>query len=192
MDFWEIATLITGIIYIVLEIKQKNFMWVVGILTGVAALIAFYNKSLYASMALNAYYVGISIWGLFVWMKDSEKLKDEKEDVIHLNRASWKAYIVSAIILLLGSILFIKILRWLGDPMSEAEAIMAVLSAIATYWLAKSYIQHWLFWIFADCVTAYICFSQHLFWMAGLYFIYSVVAFYGLYHWKSRGVYLSD
>ena len=31
MDFMQIFTLVTGVIYIILEIRQKNFMWVVGI-----------------------------------------------------------------------------------------------------------------------------------------------------------------
>lgn len=32
----ELFAFITGIIYIILEIRQKNMMWVIGILTGLA------------------------------------------------------------------------------------------------------------------------------------------------------------
>ena len=55
MDFMEIFTLVTGVIYIILEIRQKNFMWVVGIATSIAAMWVFFRQGLYASFALNTY-----------------------------------------------------------------------------------------------------------------------------------------
>ena len=49
-EFMEIFTLVTGILYIILEIRQKNSMWVVGIVTGLAAMVVFFIQGLYASM----------------------------------------------------------------------------------------------------------------------------------------------
>ena len=53
----EVFSLITGILYLLLEIRQKNAMWIVGILTSGAAVVVFANEHLYASMCLNIYYV---------------------------------------------------------------------------------------------------------------------------------------
>ena len=61
MDFWQIFTLITGVIYMILEIRQKNFMWVVGIATSLAAMWVFFRQGLYASFGLNTYYFIINI-----------------------------------------------------------------------------------------------------------------------------------
>ena len=36
----EIFTLVTGVIYVVLEIRQKNFMWIVGMANALAAITA--------------------------------------------------------------------------------------------------------------------------------------------------------
>ena len=49
MDFMQIFTLITGVIYIVLEIRQKDFMWIVGIATSLAAMWVFFRQGLYAT-----------------------------------------------------------------------------------------------------------------------------------------------
>ena len=38
MDLMQIFTLVTGVVYIVLEIRQKNFMWGVGIATSLTAM----------------------------------------------------------------------------------------------------------------------------------------------------------
>ena len=64
MDYMQIFTLLTGVIYIVLEIRQKNFMWVVGIATSLAAMWVFFRQGLYASFGLNTYYFITAFIGL--------------------------------------------------------------------------------------------------------------------------------
>ena len=46
MDFMQVFTLVTGVIYIILEIRQKNLMWVVGIATSLAAMWVFFRQGL--------------------------------------------------------------------------------------------------------------------------------------------------
>lgn len=192
MNFWEIATLVTGVIYIILEIKQKNFMWVVGILTGVAAFIVFYKKGLYASMLLNAYYVIISFWGLYAWKRDAAKMKKSASAEIHLNKLSMSTCIASMLILLVGTLLFMKVLAYFNDPMSGLDASVTILSAIATFWLSRSYAEQWILWVVADLATAIMCLSQSLPWMFVLYLLYSVVAIYGYIYWIRNGQYVKS
>ena len=70
----EIFAFVTGVLYLILEIAQKNAMWVIGILTGVACAYSFAVQRLWASMGLNIYYVFVSIWGLYQWRRDSRML----------------------------------------------------------------------------------------------------------------------
>ena len=71
----EIFTLVTGVIYVVLEIRQKNFMWIVGMANALAAMYMFFSKDLYASFGLNTYYFAIAFWGLYQWRRDARRLK---------------------------------------------------------------------------------------------------------------------
>ena len=74
MDFMQIFTLVTGVIYIILEIRQKNSMWYVGILTSIAAMWVFFRQDLYASFGLNTYYLITSIIGLWQWKRKAKKV----------------------------------------------------------------------------------------------------------------------
>ena len=128
----EIFTLVTGVIYIILEIRQKNFMWVIGVLTSVAAMWVFWRQSLYASFGLNTYYLITAFIGLWQWNRDKKKVgheDSESADVIHLNRMTFKAMAVSLAVGIAG----IFGLAWLMDlvenPMSYLDASVAVLSA---------------------------------------------------------------
>lgn len=81
MDYWEIFTLVTGLAYVVLEVRQKNAMWILGILTAFASMIVFFRQGLYAFFGLQVYYFLISFWGLYRWEMDRramEKFRTEE------------------------------------------------------------------------------------------------------------------
>ena len=195
MNLMEIITLVTGVIYIILEIRQKNFMWVVGIATSLAAMWVFFRQGLYASFGLNAYYLVTSFIGLWQWRRDRSKLEIKtdlpKDEVIHLNRLSAKTLLISAVCAVAGTIALAEIMVLFENPMSYMDSAVAVLSAIATWWLVRSYLQQWWIWIAADAMSTVLCTSQGLWWMSLLYCLYSLSAAYGLYHWKRHGKYVS-
>lgn len=186
----EIFAFITGLIYIVLEIGQKNSMWIVGILTGLACSFSFAAQHVWASMGLNLYYVFVSVWGLYQWKKDGEKLGDEQESAIHLNKLSGRSALVSLLIFALGSVALVALLRLLNGTETVYDALVAIMSAIATWWLAKSYIEQWLIWIFADALAAILCLLSGMYWMAVMYLAYAASAIYGYIHWKKHGVFI--
>ena len=198
----EIFAFVTGILYIVLEIGQKNAMWIIGILTGIACAWSFAVQTLWASMGLNIYYVFMSVWGLWQWRRDSmilsektrelppEEAADEAKSAIHLRRPSRKVLIVSAVLAVVGSAVLIWVLHLLGDKESAMDAVVTVLSAVATWWLAKSYPHQWLIWLVADLLSAVLCLAVGMYWMALLYGAYTVSAAYGWFHWTRHGTYL--
>ena len=191
----EIFTLVTGVIYIILEIRQKNLMWVVGILTSVAAMWVFFRQGLYASFALNTYYLVTSFIGLWQWRKDigriSQDGSEQKDGTVRLKRLSIKTVAVSAFAVVAGTLALAFLMELLENPMSYLDSAVAVLSAVATWWLVRCYIQQWWLWIAADTVSTVLCASQGLWWMAALYAAYAVSAIIGYIHWKKHGRYIS-
>lgn len=184
----EIITLITGVIYIILELGQKNAMWLVGIVTSLAAMYVFAVEKLWASLGLNTYYFLISFWGLYQWRKDKKKLENDAE--IHLNKLSASIIVKSLIFLIIGTFGLSFLMKYLENPQSYLDSFIAILSAIATWWLTKAYLEQWLLWLVADSLLALMCIIQGLPWLALLYFLYAVAAAYGYYHWRKKGVYL--
>lgn len=193
MDWMQIFTLVTGVMYIVLEIRQKNLMWVVGIATSLAAMWVFFRQGLYASFGLNTYYLITSFVGIWQWGRDRKKLSSDtgqSSDVIHLNRITAKVVAVSALVTVAGILALAFIMEQIENPMSYLDASVTVLSAVATWWLVKSYIQQWWLWIAADFLSTLLCASQGMWWMAALYAAYTLSAVYGYRHWKKKGQYV--
>ena len=184
----EIFALVTGIVYVVLEILQKNAMWVVGILTGAACAFEFAVTHVWASMGLNLYYVAMSVVGLIQWRKASGQVE---EGDIHLQKVSLKAGILSAVLFTAGTAVMIPVLKATGDPAPFLDAIAVMLSVVGTWWLAQSYLEQWFIWIVADVLTTALCLKTGQYWMSILYLAYIGSAVYGYIHWKSRGKYVS-
>lgn len=204
MDWMQIFTLVTGVIYIVLEIRQKNFMWVVGIATSLAAMWVFFRQGLYASFGLNTYYFITAFIGLWQWRRDKKALAvkqvnepDEEAlqgDVICLNRLSLNTVLSSAVVTVAGTLALSWGMTWAEsagvlneNPMSLLDSAVAVLSAVATWWLVKSYREQWWLWIVADTLSVVLCALQGMWWMSLLYVAYVIAAVYGLHYWKLHG-----
>ena len=193
----EIFTLITGVIYIILEIRQKNSMWLVGVLTSLAAMLVFFRQGLYGSFALNTYYLITSFIGIWQWNKDKRKLGEADgvaadKDTVHLNRLTIKVMLVSTVVLVAGTLGLAQIMTIFENPMSYMDSFIAVLSALATWWLVRAYIEQWWLWIVADMMSTLLCASQGLWWMTALYGVYAASAIYGYIHWKRKGVYINQ
>lgn len=192
----EIFTLVTGILYIILEIRQKNLMWVVGVFTSLAAMWVFFRQGLYASFLLNTYYLVTAFIGLWQWGRDRRRLvmenpeAKEVADVIHLNRMSLKTLTISLAAAVVGTFSLAWVMEFLENPMSYLDAAVAVLSAVATWWLVRSYLQQWWLWIVADTLSTVLCLAQGMWWMSVLYAAYTLSAVYGYVHWKKHGRYV--
>ena len=180
--------MVTGVAYVALEIMQKRLMWVVGILTAAACAFSFGVQHVWASMGLNLYYLAMSVVGLVQWKKAEQQVE---ADGLHLQKLSRKTALWSAAAFVLGSLGLIFLLRATGDPAPQLDGVATMLSIIATWWLAKSYLQQWLLWIVADVISAALCVSTGQWWMAALYLVYAASAVYGYFHWKSRGKYVN-
>ena len=211
-DFLGIFTLVTGVLFLILEIRQSNWMWAFQLLSAAAAMVSFFMGGLYASCALKLYYVVRAFVGFRQWRRDEGRLReaveshsaqgcDERRECLsegnggnelHLRRLGWKTLVLSTLLMIAGTSVLFFLLRFLGDPKSVADAGATVLSAIATWWLAKSYPQQWLLWIVADAVSAWICWEPGMMSMAVRYIIYAISAIYGYYHWMRKGEYIES
>lgn len=186
----EWFALASGVAYIILEILQRKAMWIVGIATGAACAVSFGIQHVYAQMLLNIYYVGVSVWGIRQWAAASEKLEEETGGsvAIHIGTPGRTVKAFSVLAFVAGTALMSFLLKLSGGHLYVLDAATAVLSAIATFWLARSYVAQWLMWVAADLMSTVLCLLGGMPWMALLYAGYAISAVYGWYHWKKHGI----
>lgn len=194
-EYIQIFALVTGIIYMVMQITQYKLMWYVDLLTaGAACYVSVANfqdgvwAPVWAQAAMNAYYIVMAVVGIVKWKQFDEKSGGR----LHIVKPEKSDAAVAAAILAVGSPLLCFLLSRTNDPAPIADGLSMMFSIVGTWFLAKSFLENWAMWIAADILAVIIYGSQDAWWMAVLYFCYIISSVIGISHWKKNGIHISD
>jgi len=179
-NFIEIIGAVLAFVYLILEIKRKWFFWVVGIISSSFYVYIFFYARLYAEMGLNFYYIIMSVYGLFNW-KFSSKANDGTLGLRHINsKTTFVLFLVFIVFVILVSIILGK---FSDSTVPLPDSIIAVLSMIATWMVAKKIVECWYIWIFVNFFATVLYITQKLYPTAVLFLVYSILSFIGLFEW---------
>ena len=181
----EIFGAVTGIVYVILEIRQNIWLWPLGIVTSAIYLWVFYNSRFYADMGLQGYYLAISIYGWFLWTR-KDRIKDQQSTpALPVTRISLRLSVLLTIITALLTLVIWYILSQFTDsPLPGWDAFTTSISIVATWMLARKIIEHWVLWIIADVVSVGLYVYRGLYPTVVLFTVYTVMAAIGYYKWK--------
>ena len=178
----ELLGAILGILYIRFSIRQNILTWPTGILTSLLYVIVFFKSGLYAAMGLQFYYVVISIYGWYYWLKGKTDVDKTVLPVQAVNKKLWVKIGFTSIIIY-AAILFVLI-RFSDSEVPLLDSLTTSFSIVATWMLAKKYIENWIIWIFVDFVTIGLYIYKSLWPTVILFLVYTVMAFFGYIEWK--------
>ncbi len=208
-NYIEVFGALTGIIYVVLEIRQAVWLWPVGIVTSAVYVWIFFTGKLYADMSLQAYYVVISILGWYWWMKGGGRRAEgegqeyqaedspleggqggvmtviEKPKTLVVTRLKYKTGLILLVtFIILYFFMWLTLSRLTDSPVPEWDAFLTSLSIIATWMLARKIYEHWFLWIVVNSVSVILYFTRGLYPTVVLYFVYLSMSFVGLLAWR--------
>ncbi|QGY46738.1 nicotinamide riboside transporter PnuC [Maribellus comscasis] len=177
----EVLGAILGVLYIIFSIKQNVLTWPTGLLTSVLYVVVFFQSKFYADMGLQVYYVVISIYGWYYWLKGATG-DDNNVPVKKTPNRLWLKLSVATIIIYFV-ILFILI-KFTDSDVPFMDSFTTALSIVATWMLARKYMEHWLIWVFVDLFSSVLYVYKNLWATAVLFVVYTVMAAVGYYQWK--------
>jgi len=184
----EIVGVVSGLVYLYLEVKEMVWLWPVGIITSALFVVVFYESKFYADMALNIYYVIISIYGWYVWLYGARgNSKGAKAKPLPISRTP--AYIWKYLVL--AFLLMFLLMEWVlasftDSPVPVGDAFTTALSVVATWMLARKYIEQWWLWVIVNSVSLGLYLWKGLYPTSFLFFFYTTLAVVGYYHWRKR------
>jgi nicotinamide mononucleotide transporter len=182
-NYIELLGVITSVLFTILSIRQKPAAWIFGICSAVFYALVYFQNKLYASMALQGYYFVISIYGWFYWLKGVKK--EDTGDPLPVQLTSFKFIAIIFLIGLTLNILLWYILRTYTDsPYPVLDSLTTTVSIIATWMLARKYIENWILWIGVDIISIWLYFYIKLYPTAILFIIYTVLAIIGYIEWE--------
>ncbi len=184
MNYLEVLGTAIGLAYLYLEYKASAWLWVASIAMPAIYLAVYYDAGLYADFAISIYYILASIYGMFCWLKGRGCVDASGEalKITHMPKPIYATLSVlsSMIFVLIGCVLD----RFTDSTVPWADAFTTALSIVAMWMLARKYVEQWLVWIVADMACSILYVYKDLWFTAGLYLVYAVIAVFGYRKWK--------
>lgn len=202
LSYIELAASLFGLVYVVFEVLQKNFMWYLWVLTSITFGLVYYYSHIYAYMGLQIYYVAMGIYGIYSWRRAKAlakraaaqpatqpgELGSEDADILVVRRMSREVAILSTLFSIIVFFILTYILKCTEDPNPWLDSFCSVISMLATFWLSRQYLQNWYLWIVCNVASTILSLSVEQYYAALLYFVMIGMAVWGLWHWNKNGV----
>lgn len=180
----EIFGAVTGIIYVILEIKRNILLWPLGIITSAVYIYVFGHSGFYANMGLQGYYLVISIYGWFMWRRHTqdEQGGEQQSDVKRIDRvtATWCLLVAAA----LWAGLWLLLDKATDSPVPVWDGLITSLSVVATWMLTRKYLEQWYVWIVANAIAVVVYLVMGMYPTAVLFIVYFVMAIVGVRAWS--------
>lgn len=179
----DIITTLLGLAYILLEYKASIWLWAVGFVMQALDIVLYYDKGLYADCAMEFYYIGMTIYGFWVWKFGRKKNQQQDADlpVTHFKKNLILPWVLGT--LAIWAVLWYWLVQ-IGSTVPVADAFTTALSFVGIWALARKYLEQWLIWIVVDVVTCVLYFYKGIPFKASLYGLYIVIAVFGYIRWR--------
>lgn len=169
----EFVAVVTSLIGVWLGTTGKRIMWPWWGISSALYAWLFYNWNLYASGILQLVFIAAAIWGWLGWGPVGAQ-----------PRTGTRKQVLSTI--LGGLVLWVIIaplLAKIGAAATWPDSFGLVFSVIAQIIMVLEFRENWILWFIVDAVYSIEYFTQHLWFTAALYVLFTAIALRGWLKW---------
>ena len=155
--------LVISFIYLVLEFKQRQSMWIWSILCSCIYLIIYVDKQLYADAGFSCFNICVSFWGLWKWhrrvLRNQKRLGEdpEKKGFIEYRTLNFRNWLkVLSVATGVYAAIFLILYFLTDSPVPYRDAFNTTLNIVGTWLLGYKVIEVWGFWFLANVSSVYL------------------------------------
>jgi len=171
----------TGALCVWLAARSDPWTWPLGIANNLLYLVVFWRSRLYADALLQVVYAAISVYGMWRWRGGATARVRPVERATRLELA-----IVAAAALAASVGLGFALRAHTDSDVPWVDAATTAVSLAAQWLMSRRLIENWYVWIAVDLVYVPLYLYKDLDVTAGLYFVFLLLCFGGLRHWRAE------
>lgn len=175
----EVVAVTTAILYLLLAIQQRIACWFFAAISTSIYIYLFVEVKLYMESVLNLYYLGMAVYGWYVW---SRKRPDEARRPVTMwpLRVHMIAIVAITLVAAFSG-------HWLSTNTDAAypyvDSMTTWFALWATYLVAEKVLENWWYWFVIDSVSVFIYWSRDLQLTSILFVFYVLIIPFGIYSW---------
>ncbi|HNH50637.1 MAG TPA: nicotinamide riboside transporter PnuC [Myxococcota bacterium] len=164
-----------------LVVRQKVASWPVGILNNALYLVLFWEGGLYADALLQVVYVGIALYGWWMWLYGGEARTE-----LGVSRATGLHLGLTSVGVVFGTLGLAKLLSVYTDSTVPGwDGWTTALSLGATWMQSRKYLESWVLWIVADLFYIGLYWYKDLHLTSVVYAVFLLMCIRGYRDWRA-------
>ena len=169
----------TGVVYVLLIMARRRVGWIFGGISSLILMVLAARAKLPMNALLQLTYVVAAVYGWWSWSKAG----DDRP----IGKWHWRGHAAALAICLLVSLGLAHLPAMeQSSAFPFTDSLVACAGLVATWLVARVYLENWLYWIVVDAVSISLYFAQGLVVASFLYVMYLVIATVGFFHWLAR------
>lgn len=175
-------------------LRRRVWAWPVGIVGNVLLFTVFLGgvfhtpqaRDLYGQAGRQVFFVAVAVYGWVRWSQARRVARahgDADAPAVVPRWAGRSGWVQIAVVGVVGTVACALVFRALGSWGPWADAWIFVGSLLATYGMARGWIEFWLIWIAVDAVGVPLLLSAGYYPSAVLYLVYAGVVVSGFVVW---------
>ncbi|BBP42992.1 nicotinamide riboside transporter PnuC [Thiosulfativibrio zosterae] len=180
---WEWLAASLGIAYVILAAKESVWCWPAAFISTLIYTVLFWEGQLPMQALLNAYYIGVAVYGYWVWTKTHAIQNQEKSLTVSRRPLNFHLIFISAgisISLALGYALSLSP----DNRLPYLDASVTVFAVMNTLLMAHKVLENWLYWLVINTAAIALYWQTGFFVTIAMFVVYWVLAVYGYWQWR--------
>ena len=179
-DPLESAAVLFGIVSVYLSVRENIWSWPTAIVNVTLYIFVFHRARLYADMALQVVYIGISLYGWYEWLHGGRG----KSKLVVSRGTPRLAVLLAGIGIVAATVLGTLLSRYTNAALPYLDSTTTTTSLIAQWMMARKILENWLVWVAVDVVYIGMFVYKSLILTALLYAVFLVLSLMGYFQWK--------
>ncbi|MGY4538786.1 nicotinamide mononucleotide transporter [Mucilaginibacter sp. UYNi724] len=175
----EWLAVILGVAEVLLAKANKVWLYPTGIVATLISIYLLLNFGLYAECLLNGYYVVMSFYGWYYWIK---KKNEPPVKVSYSTRQEW---LITLLIVFVGwGVLYLILIKFTPSTVPIWDAWVSSTAWAGMWLLARRKIENWVLLNVSNMFAIPLLYHKNLAMFAVLTLVLFIVAIFGYFEWR--------
>lgn len=192
MSYLEFFGAVFGAVAVWLSARAEVLSWPIGIVNVVLSFFLYYQIQLYPDMFLQVFFFVTNVLGWWQWTHPKPGEEDRKQE-LKVSYMGWQKFMLVCVGTVAGTAalgaMAARLHEWFPwvfaapSAFPYADSFILVMSVITTFFMIQKKIECWIIWIIVDVVATYLYYIKGIMLYSVLYFAFTIIAAFGLWHW---------